>query len=95
MSPHAPRPAHAAERMHPAEFAMRADRERAMVKTGTDRHAEAAMFHPVDVNDRIEMVEMMEVVETIDEDEAHARADEKRRPPVPQVRIRVVHRRIP
>ena len=95
MSPHAPRPAHAAGRMHSAEFAMRANRERAMVKTGTDRRAEAAMFDPVEVNDRIDVVKMVKAVETIDEDEAHARADKKRRPPVPKVGIRVVHRRIP
>ncbi|MBN3832389.1 hypothetical protein G3N64_11085 [Burkholderia sp. Ac-20344] len=89
MSPHAAESAHAAELMHAAEsVAGGAGRERAMVKAGADRRAEAAMFHPVEVADVIEVVEMVEMVEameTVDEDEAHTCADEKRRPPVPQI----------
>lgn len=98
-SPHSTESAHAAERMHAAESAADGTgRERAMVKTGADRLADATMVHSVEVDDVIEVVEMVKVVEameSIDEHEAHACADEKRRPPVPQVGIRIVRRRIP
>ena len=48
-----------------------------MVKAGADRHADAAMV-PVEVDD------VIEVVEAIDEHEAHTCADEKRRPQYPR-----------
>ena len=58
-----------------------------MVKAGADRHADAAMV-PVEVDD------VIEVVEAIDEHEAHTCADESGGPST-QVRIRIVRCRIP
>lgn len=82
--------------MHAAEsVADGTGRKRTVVKAGTDRHADAAMVHPVEVDDAIEVAEMVEAVEAIDEHEAHTCADEKRRSPVPQVGIRIVRRRVP
>jgi hypothetical protein len=43
----------------------------------------------------MEVMEAMEVVETIDKDEAHAPADEKRRPPIPRIGIRVGREQVP
>ncbi len=65
MSARSTESAHPAERMHAAEsVAGGAGRERTMVKAAADRHAEAAMVHPVEVDDAIEVVEMVLTIDT-------------------------------
>jgi len=58
------------------------------MKTGTHRRANVHMTH------LMKMVEMRMVMEAIDENKAHTRANEKWRPPIPWIGIRVVRDRI-
>lgn len=51
--------------MHAAEsVAGGAGRERAMAKATADRYAEAAMVHPVEVDDALAVVEMVQMIDT-------------------------------
>lgn len=58
------------------------------MKTGPHRRADVHMAH------LMKMVGVEMVMEAIDEDKAHTRANEKRRPPIPLIRIRVVPDRV-
>ena len=58
------------------------------MKTGTHWRANVHMTH------LMKMVEVRMVMETIDENKAHARANEQRRPPIPWVGIRIVRDRV-
>jgi len=57
-------------------------------KAGTHWRANMHMTH------LMKMVEMRTVMETIDENKAHTRANEKRGPPVPRIGIRIVRDRV-
>jgi len=58
------------------------------MKSGTHWRANMHMTH------LMKMVEVRMVMETIDENKTHARANKQRRPPVPWVGIRIVRERI-
>lgn len=74
--------------MHSAEPVHATSGERAMVKTQAHWPTEMAVI-------RMEIVEVVKVVEAIDKDKAHARANENRRPPPPGTGIGIGLDRIP
>jgi len=78
---HSAEPVHATKSPHATEATHTAAGEGAAVKARSDWRTEMAVIH------LMEMVEVVKVMETIDKDQAHARADEKRRPPPPKVGI--------
>lgn len=85
-SPHTTEAAYATEHTHaPAG-------ERAVVKAGSDWRTEMAV---IELMEMIEVVKVMKMMKTIDKDQVHARADEKRRPPPPGVGIGIGRDRIP
>ena len=71
------------ERVHAA-----AESRWSAMKAGTHWRADVHMTH------LMKMVEVRVVMETIDENKAHARANEQRRPPIPWIGIRVVRDRV-
>ena len=91
-------PAHSAEPAHATGPGHTTAGEWSAVKARSHWRTEVVVIHLVEMVEMVEMVEVIEVMETmetIDKDEAHAPADEKRRPPIPGVGIRVGHDRVP
>lgn len=90
-SSHAADAVHATEAVRSTEATHSTARERRAVNARPDPNTEAV----IQLMEMIEMIEMVKVMKAIDEDEAHTRADEKRRPPPPRVGIRVRRDRVP
>lgn len=85
MPSHSSGPMHLAKPVHAAESVHTTAGEWSAVKVLSKSHTEVVVIH---------LMEMIEVMETIDKDETRAHADEKRRPPIPGVRIRVGRDRV-
>jgi hypothetical protein len=86
---HATETTHTTESPHTNEAAHTTAGERAAVKAHSDWRTEVTVIH------LMEMVKAVKVMKMIDKDQAHACANEKRRPPPPGVGVGIGRDRVP